>query len=508
MSEDRSDAIKKCSVLGIDGGTFRILKPLMEKGYMSNLKNIRDNGVYGGLDSTIPSHTAAAWSSFATGCNPGKHGVFEWSNRKQDEADDIVDSRSIQSTTFYEILERKGKTCCLINLPLSFPPRIKGPAIGSFITRGDFVHPSSLRKELDFTDYKIVPSLWELLAKPLESLEYTLDCRMKVAKKLFERNPDLFFLLFSELDTIQHFYFDEILSAIKEDKESRFFKIYEKIDECIGWFMEKSSDRLTFIVSDHGFKSFNGTFYINQWLYENNFLKIDKDSSMNVVYGRDNPVINFIRKNPVLREIALKIYSVLTPLNPFPKNVWSRLSGHLSGGIDYDESLAYCPSSELGCLYLNDQVLDDRDKSTIRSDIISRLRENGFVGSVFPREEYYCGGCLEQAPDILIEEDDLYISRNLIGKKTDDILVNNHEKKGVFFAFGKGVKGNQEIQKPVIYDIAPTILSFFGLKPPKEMDGRVLDEIFVEDLTPSSEKDGVLFEEDSVINNITWKDVL
>jgi predicted AlkP superfamily phosphohydrolase/phosphomutase len=68
----------KVLVIGLDGGTFTLLQPWMDEGKLPNLKMIQEEGVSGELESTIPPITPPAWSSFMTGNNPGKHGVFHF----------------------------------------------------------------------------------------------------------------------------------------------------------------------------------------------------------------------------------------------------------------------------------------------------------------------------------------------------------------------------------------------------------------------------------------------
>ena len=50
----------KILVIGLDGATFDILSPLMDKGYLPNLAGIMDGGAWGRLESTIPPFTGAA----------------------------------------------------------------------------------------------------------------------------------------------------------------------------------------------------------------------------------------------------------------------------------------------------------------------------------------------------------------------------------------------------------------------------------------------------------------
>ena len=65
-------------VIGIDGATFDLLIPWMKEGFMPNLAAIWGSGGHGLLRSTIPPITASAWASFQTGKNPGKHGLFDF----------------------------------------------------------------------------------------------------------------------------------------------------------------------------------------------------------------------------------------------------------------------------------------------------------------------------------------------------------------------------------------------------------------------------------------------
>ena len=66
-------------VLGSDGMDPRILDQLIRDGRMPNLKALAEKGGYARLGTTIPAESPVAWSSFATGMNPGKHGIFDFS---------------------------------------------------------------------------------------------------------------------------------------------------------------------------------------------------------------------------------------------------------------------------------------------------------------------------------------------------------------------------------------------------------------------------------------------
>src|SRR3954471_2279230 len=54
---------------------------MLERGELPNLARIRRSGSYSRLKTTYPAQTPVAWSSFATGTNPGGHGIFDFVRR-------------------------------------------------------------------------------------------------------------------------------------------------------------------------------------------------------------------------------------------------------------------------------------------------------------------------------------------------------------------------------------------------------------------------------------------
>src|SRR5439155_706875 len=69
---------RRVLVIGLDGATFRTLGPWAARGEMPELARLMAAGCHGELRSTFPPLTPPAWSSFMTGKNPGKHGVFSF----------------------------------------------------------------------------------------------------------------------------------------------------------------------------------------------------------------------------------------------------------------------------------------------------------------------------------------------------------------------------------------------------------------------------------------------
>ena len=55
-----------------------------------------------------------------------------------------------------------------------------------------------------------------------------------------------------------------------------------------------------------------------------------------------------------------------------------------------------------------------------------------------------------------------------------------HQKDGVLYAFGNGIKRGFKAPNAEIYDLVPTVLRCMGLPLPYTFDGRVLEELFAE----------------------------
>jgi predicted AlkP superfamily phosphohydrolase/phosphomutase len=74
-------AAPKTVILGFDGADAKLTEQWMNEGKLPNLAKLRAEGTFSPLRSTIPSQTPVSWSTFATGLNPGRHGIFDFLKR-------------------------------------------------------------------------------------------------------------------------------------------------------------------------------------------------------------------------------------------------------------------------------------------------------------------------------------------------------------------------------------------------------------------------------------------
>ncbi|HEV2718939.1 MAG TPA: alkaline phosphatase family protein [Thermoanaerobaculia bacterium] len=74
-------AQQKVIVLGFDGVDARYTEKWMNEGKLPNLARLRDTGTFRPLRPTVPAQTPVSWSTFSTGIDPGRTGIFDFLRR-------------------------------------------------------------------------------------------------------------------------------------------------------------------------------------------------------------------------------------------------------------------------------------------------------------------------------------------------------------------------------------------------------------------------------------------
>lgn len=74
-------SIRRLIIVGFDGQDPRLTNRLLEAGQLPNFARLAADGCYHALATTVPAISPVAWSSFATGTNPGRHNIFDFIDR-------------------------------------------------------------------------------------------------------------------------------------------------------------------------------------------------------------------------------------------------------------------------------------------------------------------------------------------------------------------------------------------------------------------------------------------
>ena len=70
-------------LIGLDGAEPSLVERWMDAGRLPNLARLRAAGAYLPCASTTPPATFPAWTTCATGVNPGKHGIFDFTAMRE-----------------------------------------------------------------------------------------------------------------------------------------------------------------------------------------------------------------------------------------------------------------------------------------------------------------------------------------------------------------------------------------------------------------------------------------
>lgn len=65
-------------VLGVDGLDPDLLRERINRGMLPNFARLAESGTLADLQTSWPPQSPVSWSNFITGCNPGRHGLYDF----------------------------------------------------------------------------------------------------------------------------------------------------------------------------------------------------------------------------------------------------------------------------------------------------------------------------------------------------------------------------------------------------------------------------------------------
>ena len=324
-------------VIGIDGGTWDLIRPWVEAGDLPNLARLMAEGVHGPLESTLPPVTAPAWTTFATGRNPGKHGVFDFI-RPMGGQFELVNSTSIRTPTLWQTLSEAGRRVGVMNVPVTYPPApVNGFIIAGMLSPvgGTFTYPANLLDRyagrvgaglsrpyhitphdqyagrvgaglsrpyrsapLDqyagrvgaglSRPYRIAPHVQYKEGNEAEFAADLLDLverRGEYALQLMSDYPyDFLMFHFQATDIMQHAFWkfvDPTHPRYDPQAAARFGpalkQVYQRVDGFIGQMLDRlTGDTTVIVMSDHGFGPLHYVVNLNLFLLERGLLQLKR----------------------------------------------------------------------------------------------------------------------------------------------------------------------------------------------------------------------------------------
>ncbi|UCE12499.1 MAG: alkaline phosphatase family protein, partial [Candidatus Heimdallarchaeota archaeon] len=508
---------RRVLVIGLDGGTFDLIDPLLDQGKLPNLQKLMSQGYSSTLMSTIHPISPTAWASFTTGVNPGKHGLFDFSKRQHGSYEQIpTTSRDIHTPAIWHLLAQKALKVGLINIPGTYPPEpVNGFMISGFPTpeeNEDFTYPSSLLQELHdhIPGFHLQPQIAIRDGNEEAFLSDINEVTDNVTKATLylagSRSWDLLITVYVGADALGHHFW-----KFKDPHHPFFCKklhskygnaidsIYQRIDKEIGKILATIDENThVIIMSDHGF---GGAYYavaLNNWLLRQGWMKIRRGivSKLKYLGFRSGITLtNAYRLAKIFRatKYRQKAYKEKSRLRNLIFKTFFSIND-----IDWSRTKAYCVGNG-GQIFINVEgrepqgivVPEDRLEvaKAIKSDLLKLTdKKTGGVifNQVFLREEIYNGPYVEKAADLVFFDSKFrfQVIRFLeFGSNQltfpHPVWAGTHRLNGILIVNGPGIQPVRRKKEEVrIWDITPTILALLGVPIADYMDGKPIKNAF------------------------------
>ena len=461
-------------VVGIDGADWRLLEPWIADGSLPAFARLRESGVTGELESTLPPVTYPAWKCYSTGKTPGKLGVYEWFANGP-EGIETNDARDFRSREYWDVLAEAGFDPAVCNMPTTYPPDTDEGVwtiAGSPATVGDdYTDPPGLADDLEAAvpGYRIKPDLVLNEASPEELVaEGTrlVDQRFDAARWLADdHDRDPVHLTVFVSDTLQHRLWD---------RPDRLRTFYERLDDRLGELLDRGEDVI--VVSDHGFTGIDHSVFLNQWLIERGDLVVGEATGRSVLARLGLTAERLKRVVDRLGLVGLAQRTVPESVQRLFPSETGRTAVQ-DAPIDWTETTAV--SLGRGPVYVTSAF----ETAEARREYVQELSaaignletpDGTPVASEVHRAEELYSATDGPAPDLVVEYTEGVDAPEGVGGDVfggERVWLATHRRPGVFGAAGPGfTSGTADLS---IYDVAPTLLHRLGAPVPSDTDGAV-----------------------------------
>jgi predicted AlkP superfamily phosphohydrolase/phosphomutase len=434
-------------VFGLDGVGLPLVRDLIARGIMPNLAALAARGTLAPMRSSIPTISSVSWTNFMTGRNPGKHGVYGFTDVKPGTLSLYFPNfGNVRSETLWDVAGRAGKRSIVLNVPNTYPARaLRGLLVSGFVALRleRAVYPADLVPRLTAEDYRIDVDYQNADQRPeafFADCRTALEARRRVYGRLLRDEPwDLFIAVVTECDRLHHYFWHQYADPAAPH-HGRFLDFYRQLDDVLGELVAAvPAETPLFVVADHGHTLIHREFYPNAWLRAEGLLR----------FSAERP------KGLADVDPATKVF-VLDPGRVYLHRA-GRFPLGTVGPAEAEELLARVRA---GLLALHDPTpgapADGRP-----------------VARVFGRDELYAGPQLGMAPDLVVHFNDGYDPKGALAR-TDvfgtSALTGMHTYADSLFYVNRPGVPTDGLD---VTDLAPTILALLGVAPPRDMDGRV-----------------------------------
>jgi predicted AlkP superfamily phosphohydrolase/phosphomutase len=433
---------------------------------LPNFSRLIQGGRCGLLRSTDPPITVPAWTSIATGKDPGELGCYGFRNRNDYSYDGmaLADATTVRETPLWHMVSRHRKRSIVLGVPQTYPPQpLRGVLVSGLLTPDEdavFTYPADFRRQLDRITggYRIDVRGFRTEDKAglLGEIHEMTRRRFRALRHLVV-HEEWDFLMAVEMgpDRMHHAFWKDFDERHPLHRKAGPYAdavpdYYRLLDEELGVLLGllDNGDTLL-VVSDHGAQPMQGGVCMNEWLRRRGYLRLHH-----------------------------------TPRRP---------AGSAVSAVDWSNTTAWADGGYYARIFLNvrgrepNGAVPPEDYRAVREDLALALQEMRGPDGIFPgnrvlRPEQTYRACRGIPPDLMVYLGDLgWRSLRTVGGEVftqgndtgpDDA---NHDIFGVFMLYEpwRG-EGGRKIDNVYTLDLAPTVLDRLGIPIPPDMRGRTL----------------------------------
>jgi len=502
----------KILIIGLDAATMDLIGPWVEAGHLPALEKLMSEGARARLISTPNMHSASAWTSILTGLNPGRHGLFVFSDRDYATGRlQFFKGGDRVGETIASHLARHNLTSGFLNVPMTYPA---DETEGGFMISGldapalneNAFRPAELRSEIfqRFPDYSFAPEgLGDLMksgriADATDAWLRLIETQTAAAEYMIESHTtDFFMTVYTASDWAGHNlwkYINVINTTEANDSTlgGAMLRIYRALDSAIARLLRYTDDQThVYIISDHGMGPHTGaSYHLAEWLEERGYMvRRSANQTRASLIDASRRVAKRVLPQSVKEKIKSKIGDErVKQLQNVEKDTfyssidWSRTSA-------YTEPGRHVININLAGRNLDGTVSKDDYAPTCRR-IIKELkdwRDDGgkpVVERVVLRDEVYSGLYAARASDMYIH----WNAKASMTEPPEEVRARgfwwsgDHRPEGILVCKGPGIRRTAIAEAPVVYDLVPTVMYLANLPVPAGLDGKVIEQVCEEEL--------------------------
>ncbi|MGI5820319.1 MAG: alkaline phosphatase family protein [Armatimonadota bacterium] len=506
-------------IIGLDGLDPDLVLRWVTSGELPTLASCMERGVFGTLRSTCNELTTSAWTTVATGANPGAHGIYNFQERVPGEYRLYLPNSTYRGLpAFWDVAGDDQRRVILARVPMTFPLQpLNGLAVADWLApspaTAGFTYPEQLGPELvrrfghalwgdpvgdhmmrGFRDHR------RFLRRLIARVDQTFDLFQHL---LSMQDTDLLFGYVQDTDVAGHILWrhHDAGSPLHRpdtppDLRDALLSVYQRVDRDLGRLLERREfDGNLMIVSDHGMGANTLGPHCVAPLLEAAGLMVCHQN------GDRSPGVLRRLRQAVSRRIP---WHIRRRIKPIDGDTRSRGFTELwLSHIDFSRSRAFSYFQlQVGEIWLN---LRGRDRDGIvepgaeaeeliaditRLFLEARDPETGCcpVEEVRRREELFAGEYTRTMPDLLVRFREGVQVHGLSATLDDgsqiavrpppdgaDASSAHHRLHGTLIACGPDIVAGDRPLCADLMDVAPTALALLDTAIPSHIEGAVLE---------------------------------